>query len=143
MWLAATRVSTAPCEHRLAIHRLPGRHHRQAAGGRDAERVHRLADDVFPQHRPERGAAVAAARETRLARALSAGCHAFAGRRDLFAEQDRAAVAERREVAELMTGIRLRDRPRAVGQGVAGEDRRASGPSSASASSPSASPAAG
>ena len=40
-------------------------------------------------------------------------------------------------MAELVPGVGLRDRPGAVGQGVAGEDGGASGPSSASASSPS------
>ena len=87
--------------------------------------MHRLADDVFPQHRPERGAPVAAPRERRLAGAFQLDVEAFAGRRDLFAEQDRAAVAEGREVPVLVAGIRLRDRPRAGGQRVAGEDRRA------------------
>ena len=48
---------------------------------------------------------------------------ALAGRRDLLAEQDRAAVAETSEVAELMAGIGLRDRPRAWRQRVAGENR--------------------
>ena len=52
---------------------------------------------------------------------------AIAGWRDLLAEQDRAAVAERGEVAELVAGVRLRDRPRAFGQGIAGEDRGAFG----------------
>ena len=112
-------------EHRLAIHRLAGRHDRQAARGRNAERVHRLADDVFAQHRPERGAAVAAARESRLPRPFQLDVQAIAGRRDLLAEQDGAAVAEGGEVAELVTGIRLRDRPRAVGQGIARENRGA------------------
>ena len=48
---------------------------------------------------------------------------AVAGRRDLLAEQDGTSVAKRREVAELVTGICLRDRPRAVGQGIARENR--------------------
>ena len=114
-------------EHRLAIHRLARRHHRQAAGGRNAERVHRLADDVFPQHRPERGAPVAAAREPRLPCPFQLNVDAIAGRRDLLAEQDRTAIAEGGEVAELVTGVRLRDRPRAFGQGIAGENRGAFG----------------
>ena len=42
----------------------------ERARGRDAEREHGLADDVFAQHRPERGAAVAAAGERGAARAL-------------------------------------------------------------------------
>ena len=124
-------------EHRLAIDRLARRHHGQAPRGRNAERVHRLADDVFPQHRPERGAPVTPAREPRLPRPFQLDVQAIAGRRDLLAEQDRTAVAESGEVAELVAGVRLRDRPPAFGQGIAGEDRGAFGPSSASGSSPS------
>ena len=52
---------------------------------------------------------------------------AIAGRRDLLAEQDRAAIAEGREVAELVAGVRLRDRSPAFGQGIAGENRGAFG----------------
>ena len=114
-------------EHRLAIHRLARRHHGQAPGGRNAERVHRLADDVFPQHGPERGAPVTAAGEPRLPCPFQLNVHAIAGRRDLLAEQDRAAIAEGGEVAELVTGVRLRDRSPAFGQGIAGEDRGAFG----------------
>ena len=51
--------------------------------------------------------------------------HAIAARRDLLAEQDRTAIAEGREVAELVTGVGLRDRPPAFGQGIAGENRGA------------------
>jgi hypothetical protein len=50
-----------PLEHRFAIDRLPRRDHRKAARRRNAEGVHRLADDVFPQHRAERCAAISAA----------------------------------------------------------------------------------
>ena len=125
-------------EHRLAIDRLARRHHRQAAGGRNAERVHRLADDVFPQHRPERGAPVTAAGIRRRPCPFQLNVDAIAGRRDLLAEQDRAAVAERGEVPELMTGVRLRDRPPAAGQRIAGErSRRLRDRSSVSESSPS------
>ena len=112
-------------EHRLAIHRLARRHHGEAPGGRNAERVHRLADDVFPQHRPERGAPVTAAGEPRLPCPFQLNVEAIAGRRDLLAEQDRTAIAEGREVAELVTGVCLRDRPRAFGQDIAGENRGA------------------
>ena len=87
--------------------------------------MHRLADDVFPQHRPERGAPVAPAGEPRLPCPFQLDVDAIAGRRDLLAEQDRAAIAEHGEVAELVTGVRLRDRSAAFGQGIAGEDRGA------------------
>ena len=89
--------------------------------------MHRLADDVFAQHRPERGAPVTAAGERRLPRPFQLNVDAIAGGRDLLAEQDRAAIAEGREVAELVAGVRLRDRPRAVGHGIAREDRGAFG----------------
>ena len=47
---------------------------------------------------------------------------------DHLAEQQRAAVAElRREAAELVAGVGLRDRLGALGQRVAGEQRRALG----------------
>ena len=128
MWLAATRVRTAPGEGRLAVDRLARRRDRQAARRRDAEGVHRLADDVLAQHRAEGGAAVAAAREPRPSRPFQLDVEALAGRGDLLAEQDGAAVAEHREVAELVAGVGLGDGPGAVGQGVAGENGRARRP---------------
>ena len=82
--------------HRLAIDRFACHRHREAARRGDAKRVHRLADDVFPQHRAERRTAVAAAREPRLARSLQLDVDAFAGGRDLFAKQNRAAVTKGR-----------------------------------------------
>jgi hypothetical protein len=87
--------------------------------------VHRLADDELAQHRPECRAAIAPPGIRRLPGALELHVHPRAIGRDLLAEQDGAAIAEAREVPELMPGIRLRERPGAVGQGVAGEDRRA------------------
>ena len=113
-------------QHHLAHHRLAGRDHRQRARGRDAERVHRLADQHLAQHRPERRLAVAAARERRAARALQRDVAAPAGAVDHLAEQHRAAVAElRREAAELVPGVGLRDRLGAFGNAVAGEQRGA------------------
>ena len=87
--------------------------------------MHRLADDVFPQHWSERGAPVTPAGEPRLPRPFQLNVQAITAGGDLLAEQDRAAVAERREVAELVTGVRLRDRAGAIGQDIAGEDRGA------------------
>ena len=89
--------------------------------------MHRLADDVFPEHRSERGAPVAAAGEPRLPGSFELDVQAIAGWRDLFAKQDRSAVAEGREVAELVAGVRLRDRSRAIGHGIAGENGSAVG----------------
>ena len=110
-------------QHRLAQHRLAGGDDGERARGRDAERMHRLADEDLAQHRPDRRLAVAAARERRPARALQRDVAALAGAVDHFAEQDRAAIAElRREAAELMPGIDLRDRLGTFGHLVAGED---------------------
>ena len=50
-------------QHGLAHHVLARCHGGERARGRNAQREHRLADDVFAQHRSERRAAVAAAGE--------------------------------------------------------------------------------
>ena len=72
---------------------------------------------------PERGAAVAAARERRRAGALELDVAAHAVAVDDLAEQDRAAVAElRHEMAELVAGIGHRDRLGALGNALAGQD---------------------
>ena len=112
-------------KHAFAIHRLPCRHHRQAPSGRNPERVHRFADDVFPQHWPERGPPITATGEPRLPRPFELNVEAIAGWRNLLAEQDGAAIAKAGEVAELVTRIRLRDRSSTLGQHIAGEDRGA------------------
>ena len=106
----------------LAEHRFAGCRHRQAARRGDAERVHRLADDVLAQHRPERGPSVAATRVRGWAGALQLNVEAIAGGGDLFAEQDRPPVSERGEVSELMARVGLRQWLRLVRQRVAGED---------------------
>ena len=94
----------------------PGRDDGQRAGGRDAEGVHRLADDVLAQHRPDRGQPVAAARERRAARALEVQVAQPPVGVGELAEQQRAAVAEPRdEAAELVPGVGLRDRGGAAG----------------------------
>ena len=113
-------------QHRLAKHRLAGRHHRERARRRDAEGVHRLADQHLAQHRTDRRLAVAAARERRPARALQGDVATPAGAIDHLAEQHRPTVAElRREAAELVPGVGLGDRLGAFGHRVAGEERRA------------------
>ena len=128
MWLEATRVSTAPGS---GISRITFSPVITAASERvvgNAERGHRLADDVFAQHRPERGAAVAAARERRRAGPLELDVAADAVGVDDLAEQDGAAVAElRHEMAELVAGIGHRDRIGAVGNPLAGQDLGALG----------------
>ena len=87
------------------------------------KRKHRLADDVFAQDRPERGAAVAPARERRGPASLELDVAADAVLVDDFAEQDGPAVAELgHEMAELVAGIGHRDRVGAVGEALSGED---------------------
>ena len=116
-------VRTAPGSGVSRITRSPVDHGGERARGRDAKRRHRLADDVFAQHRTERGAAVAAARERRRAGPLELDVAADAVRVDHLAEQDGAAVAELgHEMAELVAGIGHRDRVRAVGNAFSGED---------------------
>ena len=117
MWLEATRVSTAPGSARLAQHALAGHDGGERSRRRDAQRRHRLADDVFAQHRAERGAAVAPAGKRRRARSLELDVAADAIGVDHLAEQDGAAVAElRHEMSELMAGIGHRDRLGALGK---------------------------
>ena len=121
-WLLATRASTAPGQHGLALHGATGRHDGEAAGGGDAEGVHRLADDVLAQHRADRGEAVAAAGERRTSGALEVQVAQPAGVVDELAEQQGAAVAEPRGVAaELVAGVGLGDRRRALGEAGAGQ----------------------
>jgi hypothetical protein len=119
-------VSTAPGSGPVAPHRLAGGRHRQRARGRDAQRVHGLADQHLAQHRAERRLAVAAARERRAARALEGDVAPPALAVDHLAQQQRPAVAQlRREAAELVAGVGLGDRRRRLGQCVAAEQRGA------------------
>ena len=69
-WLAATRQSTAPGSTVSRTHLLARGDDRERPRRRDAERVHRLADQVLAQHRADRGLAVAAAGERRAPRPL-------------------------------------------------------------------------
>ena len=119
-----------PREHRagqrqFARHRLAGSGDRQRAGGGNAQRMHRLADDHLAQHRPHRGTAVTAARKRCAARPLQREVAAPAVAVDHLAQQERAAVAQlRREAAELVAGIGLRQRLGTIGHAVAGKHRR-------------------
>ena len=110
-------------QRRLAHHALAGHDGGERSRGRNAQRRHRLADDVFAQHRTKRGAAIAAARKRRRARSLELDVAADAVGVDHLAEQDGAAVAElRHEMTELVAGIGHRDRVGAVGDPLAGEN---------------------
>ena len=122
-----------PVEHRagqvrVPHHGFPGRQGREGAGGRDAERRHGLADEIFAQHGTQCGPAVAAAGEGRGARAFQLDIPARSVPADDFAEQDRPAVAELRvEAAELVAGIGGGDGFRPFGQTLAGQDLDALG----------------
>ena len=114
-------------QHVFAIHGLPGRNDGQGARRGNAERVHRLADQHFAQHRTDGRLAVAAAGKRRAARSLERDVAAVSLPVDHLAEKERATVAELgREAAELMARIRLGERLGAFGQRV---PRRTSLPS--------------
>ena len=96
----------------------------ERAGGRHAERGHRLADQVLAQHRPEDRAAIAHPREPGASGALEPDVAQPPRAVAELAEQERAPVAEVRvEVAELVPRIGLGDE--GPGGGVLpGEERR-------------------
>src|SRR5262249_14773739 len=108
--------------HLLAYDGFARRHDREGPGGGDAERRHGLAHDVLPEHGAERRASVSTARERSAPCTLQLEIAALAVLPDDLAEQDGAAVTELgHEVSELMAGVSERDRRRAFGQRVAGE----------------------
>ena len=143
MWLAATRVSTAPGSGASRMHLLAGGDRGQRAGGRHAERVHRLGHDVFAQHRAQPGAPVAPAGIGRAARALELDVAAPAVAVHHLAQQHRAPVAQLRvEAAELVAGIGLRQRLGALGHArCRPAPRPPRGVAAPSASIPSSAPA--
>ena len=85
--------------------------------------MHRLADHVLAQHRADGCLAVTTAGERRATRALQVQVATASVDVEHLAEQQRPAVAEAGRVAtELVAGVGLRHRRRAVGRGVADED---------------------
>ena len=101
MWLGGDAGEHGAGQQRLARDLLAGRDDGERPRGRDAERVHRLADHVLAQHRPDRGLAVAAARERRAAGALEvqvapAAVRRRAPRRAAARGRRRAAASSRR-----------------------------------------------
>src|SRR5690606_9285670 len=95
----------------------------KAPGRWNPQTVHRLADDELSQHRTERRPPVAAPRVGRRTGALQLNVEPIAAGRQLFTEQNRAAVPEGREMSELMTRVGLRDRAGSVRQAISGENR--------------------
>ena len=123
MWLAATRVSTAPGSSVSRATCSPVATTASARVVGNAERVHRLADHVLAQHRADRRLSVSASREWRATRALQVQVAPAAADVDHLADQQRSSVAEsRREAAELMAGVGLRHRRRPGRRVVAYEE---------------------
>ncbi len=115
-------------QRRLALHPLARRDHGQRAGGRDAQRVHRLADDVLAQHRADGRQPVAAAGKRGAARAFEVNVAEPAVSVDELAEQQRATIAQPRDIAaELVPGIGLCDGRGAVGNVVADQESQSIG----------------
>ena len=113
-------------QHLFAHDALARRRDGEGARGRDAQRRHRLADEVLAQHGAERGASVAAARKRRPSRALELDVAPPSVLADDLAQQDGATVAELGdEAAELMAGVGERERLCAGRDLVADQQRRA------------------
>jgi hypothetical protein len=112
-------------QRRFAVHGFTGRDDREASRRWNAERVHRLADDVFAKHGTEGRTAIAAARVAGRSSSLQLDVEAGAARGDLLPEQDCPAIAKDGEIAELMACVGLRDRTGTFGQDIAAEDLRA------------------
>src|SRR3954452_21649607 len=91
--------------------------------GRNAERGHGFADNVFSQHWTKRRPPIPIPRERRAARAFQLYVTAHPVPVDNFAEKDGAAVPElRHEMPELVAGIRERDGLGTVRNELTGED---------------------
>ena len=109
----------------LALHPIAGRDRGERTRRRNAHRDHRLGHEEFAQHRPDRGLAIAVAREGRRPRPLELDIEARAIGRDKLAEQQRTTIAElRREMTELVPGIGKRERVGAAGHFLAREEPR-------------------
>ena len=109
----------------VAINGFTGRDGRQRPCGRNSERMHRFANEIFAQDRPQCGAAVSAPRERRSSRALQLDIAPLAVAVQNLAKEDCAAVAKlRNEIAELMPGVGHRDRLCARRHDVAGKHGR-------------------
>ena len=114
----------APGRIRVADDDLAGSHGGESASGGDAEGMHGLANQVFPQHRADRRTAVAAAGERGGAGTLKLDVIPVAIGTDQSSpsRMARPSARLRREVAELMAGIGL-------GNGLGGFGNSGSGES--------------
>jgi hypothetical protein len=119
---ACDAYQQGPWQGALAKDRLAGRHRRKGPRRRYAQRVHRLAQDVLAQDRPEPGAPVAATREGRAAGALELDVEALARRVQDLAQKNRPAIAKlRNEAAKLVAGVGHGQRGRTLRHPVARE----------------------
>jgi hypothetical protein len=106
-------------------HLLTGCDHRERARGRDAEPVHRFADEILAQHRADCRTTVASAREWRAAGALHLDIVEPVIAGAFFAEQQRTTVAQlRHEVRVLVPGVGHRERACVFGHAIARKQRR-------------------
>ena len=88
--------------------------------------MHRLADDVLAQHRPDRREAIAATGERGTPGTLQVQVAKAAIGADQFAEQQCPAIAEARdESAELMAGVGLCNGSGSAGDGRSDEEGQA------------------
>ena len=93
---------------------------------RDTKRVHRFADQIFTQHRPECRPAVAGARKGSGTRAFELNVATTSVAVDHLAEEQRPPVAKLgHEAPELVAGVRLGQRRRSLGYLIARKDPRA------------------
>src|SRR5690554_5954548 len=94
----------------------------EGAGGRDPQRMHRLADEVFPQHGPDGGQPVSTARERGTPGSFEMKITDLAvSARELSQEQGAPVTQSRGVTAELVPGVRLRHRGGPAGNEVADE----------------------
>src|SRR5271170_1267270 len=103
-------------QRRLAPDLLAGRHSGERSGRRNRKRRHRLADDVFAQDRPERGASIPPPGKRRRARSLELDVAAHAVAIDHLAEKNGTSVTELRyESPKLVAGISHGERLASLG----------------------------
>jgi hypothetical protein len=114
-------------QHAFAPHRPPRRHDGEGPGRRDAQGVHRLADDVLAQHRADGGQPVTAARQRRATGPLEVEVAQPAVGVPQLAQQQGTAVTEAVEAAELVPGVGLRHRSGALRHRGADEQAHAVG----------------
>src|SRR5438477_12612393 len=80
-------------ERRLTYYAFAGNDGGKRSRGRNSERRHRLADDIFAQNGPERGAPIATARAWRRSRSLALDIAACPVDVVYLSQQDRSPVA--------------------------------------------------